>query len=308
MYHDDCTSETFSAGESFTDLGCGDIHNVRNEGATDAIDVAVQIVPNGAMRREDKRTRLPKRASLPVILRTRRRQSKERKGPIMNPLTQFKAIRLLPLLIAPGLIIGGALAAYGGGLPPDPVIYWSNEARKAIVPPSAGAENYGRGAPLTQPCTWESSTWRFMTRQSRSRAAMSSMRSTIPHHCPPPNTSAAAAIATAAHHTLVGLPCGLNDAEANILNGIYNNYMVIPDGEAKTNGIVLGQRVAQVIVGLRQNDGRCVTPTFTPPPPGPGVWQPNTWPGPLPVGVSCRERRRSRSRARRSSVPMGQMT
>ena len=84
----------------------------------------------------------------------------------------------------------------------------------------------------------------------------------------------------------MGLPCGLNDAEANILNGIYNNYMsTIPDGEAKTNGIVLGQRVAQVIVGLRQNDGRCVTPTFTPPPPGPGVWQPNTWPGPLPVGV-----------------------
>ena len=65
----------------------------------------------------------------------------------MNPLTQFKAIRLLPLLIAPGLIIGGALAAYGGGLPPDPVIYWSNEARKAIVPPSAGAENYGRRGP-----------------------------------------------------------------------------------------------------------------------------------------------------------------
>jgi quercetin dioxygenase-like cupin family protein len=51
VYHDDCTSETFSAGESFTDLGCGDIHNVRNEGATDAIDVAVQIVPHGAPRR-----------------------------------------------------------------------------------------------------------------------------------------------------------------------------------------------------------------------------------------------------------------
>jgi quercetin dioxygenase-like cupin family protein len=54
VYHDDCTSEIFSAGESFTDLGCGDIHNVVNEGATDAIDVAVQIVPHGAPRREDK--------------------------------------------------------------------------------------------------------------------------------------------------------------------------------------------------------------------------------------------------------------
>jgi quercetin dioxygenase-like cupin family protein len=54
VYHDDCTSETFSAGESFTDLGCGDIHNVRNEGAAEAIDVAVQIVPHGAGRRDDK--------------------------------------------------------------------------------------------------------------------------------------------------------------------------------------------------------------------------------------------------------------
>jgi quercetin dioxygenase-like cupin family protein len=54
VYHDDCTFEIFSAGESFTDLGCGDIHNVRNEGATEAKDVAVQIVPHGAPRREDK--------------------------------------------------------------------------------------------------------------------------------------------------------------------------------------------------------------------------------------------------------------
>jgi quercetin dioxygenase-like cupin family protein len=54
VYHDDCTFETYSAGESFTDVGCGDIHNVRNEGATEAKDIAVQIVPHLAPRREDK--------------------------------------------------------------------------------------------------------------------------------------------------------------------------------------------------------------------------------------------------------------
>ena len=48
---DDCTFETYSAGESFTDLGCGDIHNVVNETAAEAKDVAVQIVPHGAPRR-----------------------------------------------------------------------------------------------------------------------------------------------------------------------------------------------------------------------------------------------------------------
>ncbi len=53
IYHDDCTVETFTAGQSFTDLGCGDIHNARNEGGVDAIDVAVQLVPHGAPRRID---------------------------------------------------------------------------------------------------------------------------------------------------------------------------------------------------------------------------------------------------------------
>jgi quercetin dioxygenase-like cupin family protein len=54
VYHDDCTFETYSAGQSFTDIGCGDVHNVRNEGAVEAKDIAVQIVPHLASRREDR--------------------------------------------------------------------------------------------------------------------------------------------------------------------------------------------------------------------------------------------------------------
>ena len=100
----------------------------------------------------------------------------------------------------------------------------------------------------------------------------------------PANTSSAAAIATAAHDTLVGLQCGLNQAEADVLNGRYNEYMSgIPDGEAKTNGVTTGQRVAQAIIALRQDDGRCATPTFSPPPPLPGVWEPNPGNPPPPI-------------------------
>jgi hypothetical protein len=100
----------------------------------------------------------------------------------------------------------------------------------------------------------------------------------------PPNTSAAAAIATATHHMLVDLQCGLNSTEASILTGFYDTYMnAIPDGEAKTNGRMIGERVAQAIVALRQNDGRCATPTFTPPPPLPGVWEPNPGNPPPPI-------------------------
>jgi quercetin dioxygenase-like cupin family protein len=53
VYHDDCTFETYTAGQSFTDLGCGDIHNVRNETGAEAKDIAVQLVPHGAMRRSE---------------------------------------------------------------------------------------------------------------------------------------------------------------------------------------------------------------------------------------------------------------
>jgi len=46
-----CTPHVYQTGESFTDIGCGDVHLVRNEGTEPAMDVAVQIVPAGAPRR-----------------------------------------------------------------------------------------------------------------------------------------------------------------------------------------------------------------------------------------------------------------
>ena len=48
-----CTPHVYQTGESFTDIGCGDVHLVRNEGTEPAMDVAVQIVPAGAPRRID---------------------------------------------------------------------------------------------------------------------------------------------------------------------------------------------------------------------------------------------------------------
>jgi len=54
VYEDNCTSATYSVGQTFTDLGCGDVHNVVNETGAEAKTVAVQIIPHGAVRREDK--------------------------------------------------------------------------------------------------------------------------------------------------------------------------------------------------------------------------------------------------------------
>jgi len=54
VYEDDCSSTTYTVGQTFTDLGCGDVHDLRNDTAAVAKVVAVQIVPHGAVRREDK--------------------------------------------------------------------------------------------------------------------------------------------------------------------------------------------------------------------------------------------------------------
>src|SRR5205809_7113351 len=107
----------------------------------------------------------------------------------------------------------------------------------------------------------------------------------------PPDTSSAAAIATAAHHTLIGLqpPLGLTQAQMDYLNGIYDAYMdAIPPGTAKTNGIMVGEQVAAAVVELRMNDGRAANPVygqppFVPPPPGPGIWEGNPGNPPPPV-------------------------
>jgi quercetin dioxygenase-like cupin family protein len=48
-----CTSTVYHAGESFTDVGCGDVHLIRNEGTVCAVNMVVQIIPAGAERRID---------------------------------------------------------------------------------------------------------------------------------------------------------------------------------------------------------------------------------------------------------------
>ena len=96
----------------------------------------------------------------------------------------------------------------------------------------------------------------------------------------PPNTSVEAAVAAAAHRVLVGR-FGLQEAD---LNDVYEAYMKgIPDGEAKTNGIAVGEEVGLGMLALRSNDRLDDMVPYVQPPPGPGVYEP-TAPAP-PVGT-----------------------
>jgi len=97
----------------------------------------------------------------------------------------------------------------------------------------------------------------------------------------PENSSPEAATAAAGHDALVGM---FPDQEEG-LDAIYASYLEgIPDGEAKDNGIIVGQQAAARILELRADDGRDDVVEWVPPPPGPGVYEP-TGPPP-PVGLN----------------------
>jgi PAP2 superfamily len=94
----------------------------------------------------------------------------------------------------------------------------------------------------------------------------------------PANTSPEAAVAAAGHDVLVGMFPDQQEA----LDATYASYLEgIPDGEAKDNGIAVGQQAAAGILQLRADDGRDDVVEWVQPPPGPGVYEPTGPPPPL---------------------------
>ncbi len=191
------------------------------------------------------------------------------------------AFALLVVLVGATAFVGSAPAtgkSAGASLSATPVLVWSNEARRAIVPPSAGPENFGNKFP------GEAAAYMGIVHAAIYDAAVAIEGGYTPYAIAltaPADTSAAAAIATAAHHTLIGLQpqLGLNPSQQAILDGDYAAYLAaIPDDAAEANGIAIGEQVAAAVLALRANDGREKNPTVAslgPPPSGPGVWQPD---------------------------------
>jgi hypothetical protein len=180
---------------------------------------------------------------------------------------------------------GRTAQADAATLAATPVIDWSNEARRAIVPAGPGGifgtENFGNKFP------GEAAIYLGIVHAAIYDTAVAIEGGYEPYAVAltaPTNTSPQAAIATAAHHTLIGLQpqLGLSPAQQAILDADYLSYMhAIPDGPAKSNGIAVGEQVAAAMLALRANDGREKNPTLAdlgPPPAGAGIWDPGTAP------------------------------
>ena len=180
------------------------------------------------------------------------------------------------VLIAVGsmlLAIGAAALPVAGLTSPavvpaslTPVTDWSLEAQRAIVPPPAGVGDKFPG---------EAAVYMGIVHAAMYDVAVAIRGDYRPYAVAltaPEETAPAAAIATAAHAVLVGLlPTQVADLDKR-----YAEYLSkLPNNLAKTNGVVLGERVATAILPMRANDGSTAEIQHVQPRFGPGVFEPD---------------------------------
>lgn len=102
----------------------------------------------------------------------------------------------------------------------------------------------------------------------------------------PRHASPEAAIAAAAHDVLIGVIPAFGTpaqrmAAIAVADAAYAEALAsIPDGPAKTEGIITGQRAAAFVLALRSGDGATAANIPYTPLTGPGFWQPT--PNPVP--------------------------
>ena len=184
----------------------------------------------------------------------------------MNPLTQFKKIRILPLLIAAALVFTRAVSAIT--LPPgNTVQQWNKIAEDTVV---------GSGA-------FQAEGFIYMAYVSAAvYDATVAIEGGFEPYGPPitaqPGASVDCAIIEASYRTLLYYFSSFPNLVTN-LNDYYNQALsnfggCTTDGGA---GMAVGQTAATNIINLRDGDGRMtpigMTSSFPTLPPGPGVWR-----------------------------------
>ena len=179
----------------------------------------------------------------------------------MNPLTQFKKILILPLLIALPLVVAAPATAV---LPPgNTVAQWNKIAEDTVV---------GSGA-------FQGEGFIYMAYVSAAvyDAAVAIEGGFEPYGptiTAPEGAAVDAAIVEAGFRTLVYY----FPSQAGSLGALYTEALgLIPDGPPKIDGQAVGLAAATNIITLRTGDGRMtpigVTSSFPTLPPGPGVWR-----------------------------------
>jgi hypothetical protein len=184
----------------------------------------------------------------------------------MNPLTHFKKIPSMPLIIALALVVGAAPAT--AVLPPgNTVQQWNKIAEDTVV---------GSGAFQT-----EGFIYMAYTSAAVYDAAVAIEGGFEPYGPPitaPPGAAVDCAVVEAAYRTLryyfSAFPVLVANLDAYYAEALSNLGGCTADGGG---GTAVGLQAANDIIALRTGDGRMtpigVTSSFPTLPPGPGVWR-----------------------------------
>jgi len=185
----------------------------------------------------------------------------------MNPLTQFKKISILPLLVALAFVALASPAAAQA----NEVTNWNQIATNTLVafPAAAGGAASALQVNMAMP---QGAVYDAVNAiEQRHQAYLLTTQFN-------PTASKEAAVATAGYRVLSNIvqtvppsiPFPNRTALQESLNAAYDASLnAIPDGEAKTEGIAAGNAAADAMITARQNDGRF----------GPSPWVPNYEPG-----------------------------
>jgi hypothetical protein len=189
----------------------------------------------------------------------------------MNPLTQFKKISILPVLIALALLARVAPAAAQA----NEVTHWNEIATNILVAFPAAAGGAANSLQINMGMT--------------QGAVYDALNAIEPRYQPyllqtrfDPGASKEAATATAAYRVLSNIVSTVPDSipflnKQQLLDTLTTEYTNslngIPDGPPKTIGIAAGTAAADVMIATRQDDGR-FGPSPWVPNPEPGHWQP----------------------------------
>jgi hypothetical protein len=160
----------------------------------------------------------------------------------MKPLQSIPAAALLPGVVAAALWVAPARA--------DVVTDWNVTANAVMTAENVGNNPRSRTLAMVHVAMSDA----INTVQNRYTRVVASLPAA-------PNASAEAAAATAARHILTQL---YPEQKAKIEEAYAASLKPIADGPAKTDGIKLGQQVAEAVQADRANDGTNAPDTYRP--------------------------------------------
>lgn len=175
---------------------------------------------------------------------------------------RFGARRLTPLCLAIGIVgatFGSAPASASFLVEGDPVRYWSNLVSTTLGPPPP-PPLAARTIAMAQVAIYEAANL-TTGKVNKSYLGLDAQVG-----------ETRAAIAVAARNVLVAINPGQTAVYDNALAA---SLALIPDSQAKTDGIAAGNTIAAAVIANRLNDGANLVVPYTPQAPGtPGAWQP----------------------------------